>query len=373
MLATAGALTFLFAAPKLLPVAAYPRTVDTRYSPPGADMMGRDMAMHAFLDPYQYRRLRFEGQNYGWHEYGNYIGPLGALAIAASFIWILLQRGWRREHWLSASLALTALVLLLVALGEFAAFAPYMLLRRLPVVSEFRLPSRYSLLFVLFAAAMVASVWRAIPAESMSGARRFAAIVLVLASFALAYWNRIQFEGVFSLPPASSSFALLDGPPAPTVDVTAEGLAPGKSPMLRAMMDNRAILRCYEPLRLPGGIDATRPAVFGEDGVTVADIAYTPGKIEFRALSGPAPGRVFLNERYVRGWRSDAGDFTIDSETGLGFVTLPPNVTGRFTFRFVPPRLAAGLVLLAAGIALALLLRRRSLPAGSMVQFRDAV
>ena len=32
--------------------------------------MGREMLMRAFLDPFQYRRLRFEGQNYGWHEYG---------------------------------------------------------------------------------------------------------------------------------------------------------------------------------------------------------------------------------------------------------------------------------------------------------------
>jgi hypothetical protein len=372
LLAVVGALAFLFAAPKLLPVSAFvgdPRMVDTRFLPPGADSMGRDMLMHAFLDPFQYRRLRFEGQNYGWHEYGNYIGPLGGLLIVAAFIWILLQRPWRREQWLGASFAFTALLLLSLALGELAPAAPYMLLRRLPIVSEFRVPSRYSLVFVLFATAMVASVWRTLGAERIGDAGRFAAIALILSSLALAYVNRMQFEGVFSLLPLQSSFGLLSRPGQPVVDQATEGLAPGKSPMLRAMMENRAILRCYEPLQLPGGIDGTRPAVFPESGAQIVDIEFAPGRIRFRGLSRDGAGRVFLNERYVEGWHSDAGDFTIDPETGLAYVTLPSGAAGRFSFWFVPPRLVAGLLLCAAGIALSLLIWRRNL----MVQFSDAV
>ena len=174
--------------------------------------------MHAFLDPYQYRRLRFEGQNYGWHEYGNYIGPLGALFVVASFLWILFHRPWRREAWLNASLALTALLLLFLALGELGPAAPYMLLRRLPIVSQFRLPSRYLLLFVLFATSMIASVWRTIGTERTNDAGQFVAIVLILSSCALAYWNHIQFEGVFSLAPLQSSFQLLGRPGEPVVD-----------------------------------------------------------------------------------------------------------------------------------------------------------
>ena len=371
VLGAVGALAFLLAAPKLLPVSAFvsdPRLVDSRFSPPGADSMGREMLMHALFDPYQYRRLRFEGQNYGWHEYGNYIGPLGGLLIASGFVWILLQRGWRRELWVSASLALTALLLLSLALGELGPAAPYMLLRRLPIVSQFRLPSRYSLVFVLFATAMVASIWRTIVAERAGDAGRFVAIVLILSSFALAYQNRVQFEGVFPLAPLQSSFRFLSRPGEPAVDHVSEGLVPSQSPMLLAMMENRAILRCYEPLQLPGGIDATRPVVFSDSDAQVADIEFTPGRIRFRALSGDGAGRVFLNERYVEGWYSDAGAFTIDPKTGLAYVTLPPGAAGRFTFWFVPPRLIAGLVLCVVGIALSLLMWRRTL----MVQFSNA-
>jgi len=363
LVAVVGLLAFLFSAPKLLPAAAFagdPRVVDMRSLAPGPDAMGREMLLHAFLDPFTYRRLRMAGQSYAWHEYANYIGPLGALLIAAGFVWILFPRPWRREHWLSVSLALTALALLSLALGELGPYAPYALLARMPWVSRFRVPSHYSLVFVLFATAMVASVWRAMTGARGDDASRFAAIVLILSSLALAYWNHIQFEGVFSLAPLHSSFRLLARPGEPRVDEATEAAGWQDSTLLRAMMENRAVVRCSEPLQLPGTIDATRPVVFAEDNAQVAAIEFSPGRIRFRALTGGAAGRVFLNERYVKGWHSDAGDFTIDSPTGLAFVTLPPGTTGAFAFWFTPPRLAIGLMLLAAGILSSVLFWRRA-------------
>ena len=40
-------------------------------------------------------------------------------------MWILGRRPWLAENWLGASLALTALLLLFLALGEFGSYAPY--------------------------------------------------------------------------------------------------------------------------------------------------------------------------------------------------------------------------------------------------------
>jgi hypothetical protein len=54
-------------------------------------------------------------------------------------------------------------------------------------------------------------------------------------------------------------------------------------------------------------------------------------------------------------------------------VTVAAGVTGRFTFRFVPPGLLVGLAVFAAGIALAAALWRRTMAPRSMVQFGDAV
>jgi hypothetical protein len=222
---------------------------------------------------------------------------------------------------------------------------------------------------------MLASVWRTIFTgfmESSGELRWLATITLILSAGATAFWNHAQFEGVFPLPALASSFAFFQRPSAPAVDAVTNGEGPG-SPMLRAMMDNRAVLHCYEPLQLPGGIDPTRPAIFPEDGAQVADVEYLPGAIRFRVQAADQPGRVFLNERFARGWRSDAGDFEIDPQTGLAFVTVPAGVTGHFTFRFVPPRLFAGLALFAAGIALAIVLWRRTLSLRSMLQFSHAI
>ena len=235
------------------------------------------------------------------------------------------------------------------------------------------MPSRYSLVFVLFAVAMTASVWRTMSFGATAEARRFGAVALILASCGIAHWNRMHFEGVFSLAPLRPSFQFLGRPGPPAVDMETEGLAQGQSPMLRAAMENRAVFRCYEPLHLPGGIDPTRAVVFPEGSARIADVVFAPGRIAFRALTGGTPGRVFLNERYVRGWQSDAGPMTVEPQSGLAYVTLPPGTTGRFTFRFVPPRLTAGLALLALGIAAAWALRGRALTPPSMVQFSHVV
>ena len=363
MLAGVGILAFLFAAPKLLPVQAFvgnPRTIDTR-NPPARDAMSAEMVMRAFLDPFQFRRLRVNGQGADWHEYGNYIGSAAALAIVASFLWILWRRPWQRERWVEAALAATALGLFLLGLGEFGALAPFEIVQQLPVASRFRLPSRYLLVFVLFAVAMIAAVLRDVPVERLGEGKRFVTIVLVLATASLAYWNHIQFEGVFHMPPLQSSFSFLARPEQPVVDATTPGWGGDRdSPMLRAMMQNRAVLFCYEPFVLPGGVDPSRAMIFPEDDVRLEDIEFAPGRIGFRALS-PGGGRVFLNQRYVEGWHSDAGDFTVHPDNGLAYVSLPAGAAGRFTFWYAPPGLFSGILLCAAGIGLSAAAWRRTL------------
>ena len=93
-------------------------------------------------------------------------------------------------------------------LGEFAPNSPYMLLRRLPLMSQFRLPSRYTLVLTLFGVAMVAWVFRTMTPGLATDhrLRRFGGVVLVLGTCAIAYTNRVHFAGSFPLRPLSSSF-----------------------------------------------------------------------------------------------------------------------------------------------------------------------
>ncbi len=365
MLAVTGMLAGLLAAPKLVPVAYFVtdhRLVDVRNVLPH-DIMSMPMLLDAFLDPFQYLREVFRGQNYGWHEYANYIGSFGALLIAGAFIAILVDRPWRREHWLGMSLALTTLVLLLFTIGEFGPYAPYELLRRLPIVGQFRVPSRYTLVFIGFATAMVAWVVRG-PSGAISvgvALRRFTAIVLVLGACFLAYRNRIPLEVAFTLRPLDGTFHFLSRPPAPVIDPATDGFGPD-SPMMRATMAGRAVLRCNDSFLLFGEVRPDRPVVFS-DTVRLFNVRFSPNRVEFGAVTRDE-GRVYLNERYVRGWRGSAGDLAIDPATGLAYMTLPVGAAGTFAFSFVPPGLWTGFILLAAGLALSVLLWRRSLGGG---------
>jgi hypothetical protein len=366
LLATVGILAALLAAPKLVPMAefvTYRDLVDIRYFVPAPDQVTSDILRHIFTDAYQYPRLRFRDQLYGWHEYGNYLGPLGPLLIVASFVWILIVRPRGDPNRIGVSLAITSVILFAVMLGEVGTYAPYALLRRLPLFSQFRLPSRYTLVFTLFAVAMVGDVFGVVTPER-SGAPRlrgFVSVILILAACCLAYWSRQHFAGAFPLSPLTSSFRLLARPGAPTINLEADGFT-GDSPMLRAMMErNQAVLRCNEPLQLPGSVQSDKPIVFAEGTARISEIVFRPNRIRFGLLSRDAD-RVFVNQRYVNGWRSSLGPLTIDAATKLAFVRVPPGAATRVELSFVPPGLFSGLILLLTGLLVSFAIWRRTLP-----------
>lgn len=355
VLAAAGIGAAVLAAPKLLPMLAYlgdARLVDARtFHRP--DRMTFELVVHAFADPFTYPRMLIRDQKYGWYEYGNYLGFLGAPLVAAAFVWIAAMRPKAREHWLGVSLAVTALLLFGLMLGESGRFAPYELMSRLPMMGQFRLPSRYTLPFVLFATALTAWVMREAAGDEAGNprARRFAGILLVLGMVSLAYQNRIHFAGAFPLAPLDGAFSLLSRPGAPAIDDRTDGMV-GDSPMLRAMMANRSILSCYEPLRLPGGIDPARPIVFAEGASRVSDITFSPNRISFDVLTGSQPARVVLNAKYIAGWRASFGSLELDT-AGVPHLVFPPGTARRIELRFVPPGLVAGFAIFGAGLLLA--------------------
>ena len=201
LLAATGVLAALFAAPKLIPLLRFvttPDLVDIRYFLPEPDRITPAMLQHLFTDAHQYPRLRFPGQLYGWQEYANYLGPLGPLLIVASFVWMLIDRRSRCADAIGISLAITALILFVLMLGEFASYAPYNLLRRLPLMSQFRLPSRYTLVLTLFAVAVAASAFGGMTADRSPDRRlqRFAGVVLILAVCDLAVLEPRPLRGI---------------------------------------------------------------------------------------------------------------------------------------------------------------------------------
>jgi uncharacterized membrane protein YfhO len=71
---------------------------------------------------------------------------------------------------------------------------------------------------------------------------------------------------------------------------------------------------------------------------------------------------VFVNQRYVKGWRSSLGPLEIDSATKLAFVRVPPRAATRVELSFVPPGLFSGLILLLIGLLASVVIWPRMLP-----------
>ena len=351
-----------YAAPKFLPVTLFAtgdRLHDTRDLQP--DRMSAEMILHAYVAPYQHRGLQFDGQRYGWHEYGNYTGALFALLFASSIVWIVAYPD-TRERWLGLSLGGTSLFLLAVSAGEFGLLAPSSLATHLPLFSNFRVPSRYTIPFVLFGVMTAAWVWRQLEADQLNRrVRSFVIIVCVLAAGDLLMQTRAQFEDVFSQSPLRQTFRPFGGPDAISIDRDSNPYGPN-SPMFRALMNDQSFYRCYESLQLVHTADADHPLIFTDGGSTIFETIFSPNRIEFTVLGGTEPSSVFLNQNYDPGWRSSLAPVTLDAEDNKPAATIAAGQAGRFSFTFVPDGLGVGTMLLVMAITGSVWAWKRHLP-----------
>jgi hypothetical protein len=314
-------------------------------------MIGR-----TYLDPYQTRGLRFEMQRHGWYEYGNYVGLLAALLVAAAIVWALWDRR-ATDRWFGVAAALTTLLLLTLSAGEFASLAPASLAARVPLFSNFRIPSRYTIAAVLFG--VVTAGW-ALKAAAMGAGfpprlKALAAIVSVLATAELTLASRLHLRGTFGQAPIETEFRWLNGPRTLEVDRISDPYRPG-SPMFRALMSNQAFFNCYEVMRLRQVADADHPLVSGDAGMKTFSTRFSPNRVEFAVANGNEPARVILNENFAAGWSSDAGTVVPDPQSGKPSVMLTPGQAGTFTFSFRPPGLILGTLVGALSVGMSFVL-----------------
>ncbi len=365
----AGLLGCAYAAPKLIPVTLFvssDRFVDARTVIDHPDAMSGEMVLRTYLDRYQNRGLTFAHQRSGWYEYGNYIGGVAAAAIGGAMLFAFVVPG-TRERWLGLSLAITALVFLGLSAGEFSARAPAALARVVPLFSSFRIPSRYTLAFVLFGTATAGWAWSA-----AAGEVRFArpatvllALIACVAVLDVAVQTREQFPGVFSLAPLTSGFRVGAGITTPLpVDTTTNAYG-SDSPMLRGLMNDRSFWGCYESLQLLRSATPDHPLIEADgSGSRVFDVRFTPNRVDFSVAAGRDATVVRLNQNAASGWSSALGAVAPDATSGM-HAALAPGTTGKYFFRFTPPGLVAGLFIALLASLASFLFRRARIGTGA--------
>jgi len=352
-----------YAAPKLVPMMELLES--DRFKDDRAlgvkDSMTVDMVRHAYVDRNQERLVMLPGQVYGWHEYGNYIGWPAALLIAASLGWIFIKPR-PHEEWLGTACAVAAVMLLLLSLGDFGRFSPATLARSVPVLSRFRISSRYTIAFVLFAVTAVGCALRQLPAEVMRrrAVQWLVAIGCIVAAGDVVAQNSRFYEASFRRAPLDRRFEFLRRGDAPIQDVTIDPYL-GDAPMLRALMSDRATFRCYEPLGLIQLTAPERPLVFAEGPLSLTTAAFTPNRIDVTIASGQAPSRLFINQNYAPGWRTALGPIGPDPGYRNVSIQVSPGTSGTYSVRFVPPGLLIGWAIFAMSIAGSVWLWRRRL------------
>ena len=340
-----------------------PQFWDTRNPTEHPDLVTLDMLEQTYLVPTQNVGARLPMQRHGWHEYGNYIGPVSAILLDLGLLFVLVRRA-PAHHWFGVSLAVTSLFLFLLSLGEFGAWAPASLAHYVPLFSSFRIPSRYTIPLLQFAALTLGWAFQSIVTRYgfPRGARIAVGVIALAASAHLIVVNQWNLKNVFTEPPFDTAFHWNSGPHQITTDTESNAYAKG-SPMLRALMQDRSFYNCYESLQVPRGAGPGSPVLDANPSARVSDVDFTPNRLTFTVNDGRDPARVLLNQNWAAGWTSTAGEITVSKPTELSFVTVPPGTTGRFTFTFVPPGFYAGtLVFVVALIATALLWRRRLRP-----------
>ena len=352
-----------YSAPKLLPVAQFvagEQFWDTRNEIEKPDLLTLEILRQTYLVPTQDVGPRLPLQRHGWHEYGNYIGPGSAIALAAGLAWVLLRRS-AAHHWFGVSLALSTVVLFLLSLGEFSPYAPAVLSQGLPLFENFRIPSRYTIPFLQFAVLTLAWAFQSVVARYglKKAAQATVAILCVGASAHLLAMNRWNLRGVFNQPPFDTTFRWMGGPREIATDQESSAYAAG-SPMLRSLVEDRAFFYCYESLQLQRASDPNRDLLFVDGPARVTDVVFSPNRIEFNVFGGPEPAKVMMNYNWGPGWNTSAGPINLMGEPGrLATVTIAPGQTGRYVFSFTPPGLYAGSAILAVAALVSVVVWRR--------------
>ena len=303
-----GATTLFFAlalgAIKLLPVAAYSSS-RLVYDPSYTSLA---MFVQMFFSRNQDLHRSLAGANWGYWEYGAYLGfPFAALAM------IGMVKNPRR----SAPWAITALVMLAISAGDFAANAPWQWFHALPVFDSLRVPSRWIIPFI---AALAPIVGYGI--ERLGDGvhwREVIAALLVIAGLTDAWWVVSRDLGYIPIGPAIEL---------QHANEFQQVWDPYQRHMFRLARAGFGALNCENEIVTwrPSTATGSNQSVYrGEQYLTgrgaIHLILWTPNLIEYE-VDAPSATTIIVNQNYDAGWRVIEGRGRLAETGGLLAIVL---------------------------------------------------
>jgi hypothetical protein len=354
VLALTGLFALCFSAPKLLPLlhlmTRFPRAIAS------TEAIGPQELWAMLAGPLQgLRRGSIAVPAYGWHEWGCYVGPLGAVLLGLG-----LLLGCDRR---TLPLRLLGAVFVVLTFGAFSRYAPWTLLHSVPPFSSQHVPSRFLYPAVLFLACSFVSF-----VDRRFGAvlRRRAWLDLILLipvgylALNIATVGRASTSLAFSLTAAKvtaePSFRQLRYP---AVDYVPKKAWAG--PSLLAMYANTGFIECYsvpERGQPRGALAADDPRYRGEVAIAngtgeVTLTAWTPNSAVVRVQHASPGSLVVYNMNYDPDWRAD-GHPALEYEHAVAAPSPRDGATLRFSYfpRMLP--LGVALFLLACLLVYAL-------------------
>jgi hypothetical protein len=358
--AATGLLAVGLSAAKLFPIVEvllrFPRLVDS------PETMDLTTFVHSLTSHDQDMNSRpANTSHWGWHEWGMYVGWAVVVIVTIGCLW---GRGLRESP-----LKWVGLIALILGFGSFDPYAPWPLLRHLPVFKSQHVPSRWMypallLLLVVTASVLERMLRRAGPVRAWLEIAMVPAVAWLAYDIASVARQPMAHTFANQMPAVTES----TGPFRTEVHIPPEmNYAPDWAPpSLPAEMANIGTIDCGTfPMfhnyvrdrngRAPGlgahgrGDPAYKGEAFIADGVGQATISsFAPNAIEVE-VTGAQPGEhVVLNQNWDGGWTADGMPAMNWSDTVATQLHAP---TARITFRYRPRSFVAGLVCALATLA----------------------
>jgi hypothetical protein len=311
-----------------------PRLMDT-----SSEKTTLKILYHVFLDRNQdvYRTL---GQKWGWWEYGAYTGKMPLiLLLFGIFIF------WKTE----SALILAGFLTFLTSLGNFAKWAPWNLLHKLPLIESTRIPSRYMIIAVFSIAIIAGLAFESLYKESKRSPKTkyFLMIIAVLIISDLMLVNSKNFARTFNNSPE-----ILDGGDFHQIRDYNVKRSGSDTSLYLNLLSNRGTVNGYGagtdaklPVKALGDADY-KGEVYLQGNGTVSYKYWSPNKYVVN-VDAPQETRLIINQRYDSGWRVKDG--IAENFGGLLSAKISPE-NKIVEFYYLPTSFVIGLIVTSLSI-----------------------